>query len=568
MTARARPLRVVVTVFALVFLTLGALTACNQLGRQADQAGTPSIAQEELARAPAEAAARARLLSPSLSGVTAPGIMARAEPIITPPPRIVDRENYDHRDDNPVKIVREHPVSTFSIDVDTGSYANVRRFLNGGALPRQDAVRIEELINYFDYDYPAPKDTTVTFSITTEIAPSPWNADRYLLHVGLKGYEQARTELPPANLVFLVDVSGSMQSPDKLDLLKASLKMLVRQLREEDRISLVVYAGASGVVLEPTSGREKARILAALDRLEAGGSTNGAAGIEAAYAMAQQAFIKDGINRVLLATDGDFNVGTVNHEALMDLIEAKRKQGITLTALGFGTGNYNDHLMEQLADQGNGNYAYIDTLKEARKVLVEEMASTLQVIAKDVKIQIEFNPDVVAEYRLIGYENRMLAREDFNNDRVDAGEIGAGHTVTALYELRLVGQGSPAVDPLRYQGDEAEAATPQAGELAFLKLRFKQPDADESQLVTRALKVGDIRPALKDASDRFRFSAAVAAWGQLLRGGKYTGDFSFAQVHQLAAGARGDDRFGYRGEFLGLVNLASALDGSEQHAGR
>ena len=564
MTARARPLRVVVTVFALVFLTLGALTACNLLGRQADQAGAPSIAQEELARAPAEN--RARLLSPALSGGRAPGIAAQAEPFTLPP--VVDRENYAPIDDNPLRLVREHPVSTFSVDVDTGSYANMRRFLNGGSLPRRDAIRVEELINYFDYDYPAPADPGTPFSITTEIAPSPWNADRYLLHVGLKGFEQARTALPPANLVFLVDVSGSMQSPDKLALLKAALRMLVTQMREQDRISLVVYAGASGVVLEPTSGREKARIMAALDGLEAGGSTNGAAGIRLAYSMARQGFIEGGINRVLLATDGDFNVGTVNHEALMDLIEAQRKQGITLTTLGFGGGNYNDRLMEQLADRGNGNYAYIDSIREAQKVLVEEMASTLLVIAKDVKIQIEFNPEVVAEYRLIGYENRVLAREDFNNDRVDAGEIGAGHTVTALYELRLVGQGRPGVDPLRYQGDEAEPATPQAGELAFLKLRYKQPDDEESRLLTRALKVADIQPNLAASSARFRFSAAVAAFGQLLRGGRYLGDFGYAEAHRLAQEARGADRFGYRGEFLGLVKLAQALDGGQQHAGR
>ncbi len=564
MTARARPLRVVVTVFALVFLTLGALTACNLHGRQADQAGAPPIAQEELARAPAEN--RARLLSPALSGGRAPGIAARAEPF-TPPP-VVDRENYAPIDDNPLRLVREHPVSTFSVDVDTGSYANMRRFLAAGSLPRQDAIRVEELINYFDYDYPAPADPDTPFSITTEIAPSPWNADRYLLHVGLKGFEQARTALPPANLVFLVDVSGSMQSPDKLALLKAALRMLVTQMREQDRISLVVYAGASGVVLEPTSGREKARIMAALDGLEAGGSTNGAAGIRLAYSMARQGFIEGGINRVLLATDGDFNVGTVNHEALVDLIEAQRKQGITLTTLGFGSGNYNDRLMEQLADHGDGNYAYIDSIREAQKVLVEEMASTLLVIAKDVKIQIEFNPEVVAEYRLIGYENRVLAREDFNNDRVDAGEIGAGHTVTALYELRLVGQGRPAVDPLRYRQGEAEPATPTSGEIAFLKLRYKQPDGGESRLLTRALKLADIQPDLAASSARFRFSAAVAAFGQLLRGGRYLGDFGYAEAHRLAREARGADRFGYRGEFLGLVKLAQALDGGQQHAGR
>ena len=358
---------------------------------------------------------------------------------IRAPSQSLDRENYRHYDDNPVKQVAEAPVSTFSIDVDTGSYANVRRMLNSGEMPRHDAVRIEEMINYFSYAYPIPGEHSRPFEVMTEMAPSPWRKDAWLLHVGVQGYDIAEKELPPANLVFLVDVSGSMQSTDKIDLLKSSLKLLSKQMNAKDRIAIAVYAGAAGVVLEPTPGNETAKIVQALDDLSAGGSTNGGAGIRLAYNLAEQSFKKDGINRVIIATDGDFNVGTVNFEALQELVEEKRKIGISLTTLGFGTGNYNDHLMEQLADTGNGNYAYIDTLNEAQKVLVEEMNSTFATIAKDVKIQIEFNPVLLSQYRLIGYENRMLKREDFNNDKVDAGEMGSGHTVTALYEIVLQG---------------------------------------------------------------------------------------------------------------------------------
>jgi len=468
-------------------------------------------------------------------------------------------ENYAHFDDNPVKRAAEQPVSTFSIDVDTGAYANVRRFLNQGGLPVKDAVRVEEMINYFSYDYPLPKDKTRPFSVTTEIAPTPWNKDSHLLRVGLKGYDIAAEKLPPANLVFLVDVSGSMMTPDKLPLLKSGLKLLVQNLRAQDRVSLVVYAGNTGVVLEPTPGDQKGKILAALEGLAAGGSTNGGAGITLAYAMAEQGFIKGGINRVLLATDGDFNVGTVSFEALKNMVEDKRKTGVSLTTLGFGTGNYNDRLMEQLADAGNGNYAYIDTLNEANKVLVTEMSSTLQTIAKDVKIQIEFNPALVAEYRLIGYENRALQREDFNNDKIDAGDIGAGHTVTALYEIVLTGSHGARVEPLRY-GKEA-AAHGDKNELALLRLRYKLPDSESSQLIEQPLKTADLQRDAGKTSADFRFSAAVAGFGQLLRGGKYTGEFGYDDIIKLAQGARGQDGFGYRGEFLALVNLAKSLDG-------
>ncbi len=481
------------------------------------------------------------------------------------PSEPTDRENYGHFDDNPVKRVAEAPVSTFSIDVDTGAYSNVRRFLNEGRLPVKDGVRVEEMINYFSYDYPLPTDKSRPFSVTTEIAPTPWNKDSHLLRVGLKGYDIAADKLPPANLVFLVDVSGSMHSPDKLPLLKSGLKLLVQKLRTQDRVSLVVYAGNTGVILEPTPGDQKGKILAALEGLTAGGSTNGGAGIRLAYAMAEQGYIKNGINRVLLATDGDFNVGTVSFEALKDLIEDRRKTGVSLTTLGFGTGNYNDHLMEQLADAGNGNYAYIDTLNEANKVLVNEMGSTLETIAGDVKIQIEFNPAVVAEYRLIGYENRALKREDFNNDKVDAGDIGAGHTVTALYEITLVGGKGRKIEPLRY-GKET-AATGNKNELAWLRLRYKLPGSDSSRLIEQPLQTADIKSATA-ASPDFRFAAAVAAFGQQLRGGQHAGDFGYEDILKLAQDARGKDSFGYRGEFVTLVNLAKSLDGGNRQARR
>jgi len=473
------------------------------------------------------------------------------------PSEPVNRENYAHFSDNPLHRVAEDPFSTFSIDVDTGAYSNMRRMLNAGNRPVKDAIRTEELINYFSYDYPQPKRKSTPFSITTEVGPSPWNPDTQLLHVGIQGYDVPRAQLPAANLVFLVDVSGSMQSPDKLELLKSALRLLVRELQADDRVSMVVYAGASGVVLEPTAGDQMATIAAALDGLTAGGSTNGGAGIRQAYALAQQAFIKDGINRVILATDGDFNVGTVDFDMLTQLIEERRAQGIGLTTLGFGTGNYNDHLMEQLADAGNGNYAYIDTLSEARKALVDEMSSTLMTIAKDVKIQVEFNPATVAEYRLIGYENRALAREDFSNDKVDAGDIGAGHSVTAIYEIALIGSAGQRLDGGRYQPEQP--ATSNTDELALVKLRYKQPDGETSTLVEWPVRTADIVKDLGQASDYYRFAAAVAGLGQILRGGKYTGEFSYPEVLALARGARGDDPFGYRGEFLQLTNLASSL---------
>jgi Ca-activated chloride channel family protein len=527
-----------------------------------------SEAQPLQQQIPADAVARApasKRVAPAMSNMmsyAAPtGIATGVPPEIRYPSEPLDRENYAHFDDNPVLRVAEKPVSTFSIDVDTGSYTNTRRILHEGRLPAKDVVRVEEFINYFNYDYPAPDNKSVPFNVVTEVGPTPWNPATHLLHIGIKGYEVPATSLPPSNLVFLVDVSGSMQAASKLPLLKKSLQMLTQKLRAEDRISLVVYAGASGVVLEPTAGSDKATILSALEALSAGGSTNGAAGIRLAYLKAEQAFIKNGINRVILATDGDFNVGTTNFEALKNLVEEKRKTGIFLTTLGFGGGNYNDQLMEQLADVGNGNYAYIDTLLEAQKVLVNEMGSTLNTIAKDVKIQIEFNPAVVAEYRLIGYENRALRREDFNNDKVDAGEIGAGHTVTALYEISLVGKQGQLIDPLRYQSSAAveQPVVEQNAELAFLRLRYKKPDSDTSTLMETPIRKNQIIAVMNKTSERYQFAASVAGFGQLLRGGRYTQHYSYTDIVAMAVQAKGIDRYGYRGEFVQLVELANSL---------
>ncbi|WP_395376433.1 von Willebrand factor type A domain-containing protein [Marinicella sp. W31] len=475
-------------------------------------------------------------------------------------PPIQDRENYANFEDNPVKRVQEQPVSTFSIDVDTGSYANVRRMLNQGQIPRKDAVRLEEMVNYFNYDYPLPEGREQPFATYTEIAPSPWNDQAHLMHIGIQGYKIAAENRPDANLVFLVDVSGSMSSPDKLGLLKSSLKLLAKNMRANDKISIAVYAGAAGTVLEPTSGDDKNKIISALDSLNAGGSTNGAAGIHLAYQLAEQNLVKDGINRIIIATDGDFNVGTTNFEALKELVERKRKGGVSLTTLGFGTGNYNDHLMEQLADVGNGNHAYIDSIREANKVLINEMNSTLFTIAKDVKIQVEFNPQTVAEYRLVGYENRALKNEDFNNDKIDAGEIGAGHTVTAIYEVILTDANKTWMEPLRYQNNNkiGTRRSSLASELGEIRIRYKQPDSDKSTLTKWTVKKGDIID-FDETSENFRFSAAVAAFGQLLRGGEMIGEFVFEDVLDLSRNAKGADRFGYRGEFIQLVSLADSL---------
>ncbi|MEI6858810.1 MAG: VWA domain-containing protein [Shewanella sp.] len=474
-----------------------------------------------------------------------------------------NRDNFERQTGHGIMVAGEIPVSTFSIDTDTGSYTTLRRWINQGRLPQKGTVRVEEMINYFNYQYSSPSTVEQPFSVNTELAPSPYNDHKVLLSIGLKGYEIDKSQLGASNLVFLLDVSGSMNSQNKLPLLKTSLKMLSQQLSEQDQVSIVVYAGASGVVLDGVKGNDTQAINQALNSLKAGGSTNGGAGIQQAYRLAQKHFIQGGINRVILATDGDFNVGTQDHQALIDLITAKRDQGIALTTLGFGQGNYNDHLMEQLADNGNGHYAYIDTLNEARKVLVDELSSTLLTIAKDVKIQVEFNPAIVSEYRLIGYENRTLNREDFNNDKVDAGEIGAGHRVTALYEISYVDSSNQANDKLRY--DNATGMDKYSGdEVAFIKLRYKPIGENASRLMSYVIKRDSEIKTLAQASDDYRFSAAVAGLGQLINQNLYTHDLSYSKVIDLAKSAMGSDVFGYRHEFVQLAKAARLL--SEQEA--
>ena len=473
-------------------------------------------------------------------------------------------EGYSTIHENGFKDVLHNPLSTFSIDVDKASYSNVRRFLNMGQLPPVDAVRIEEMINYFSYDYPEPRGKH-PFSVYTEISECPWNSAHQLLHVGLKGKSIDKSELPPSSLVFLIDVSGSMSAANKLPLLKQAFRMLVNELRPEDRVAIVVYAGAAGLVLESTEGSEKQQIIEALDKLQSGGSTAGGAGLKLAYKVAQDNFIEGGNNRIILATDGDFNVGASSNAEMERLIEVKREQGVFMTVLGFGMGNYKDDKMEIIADKGNGNYAYIDNIQEARKVFITEFGGTLFTIAKDVKFQIEFNPARVKGYRLVGYENRLLNDEDFNDDKKDAGEMGAGHTVTVLYELIPAGsdESLKSIDPLKYQsgrGSEESSKSVKAdpsAELMTVKLRYKQPDGAVSTKVEIPVK-GKVLE-LDETSDNFRFSAAVAAFGMILRDSEYKEDASMENVIQLAKSARGDDEEGYRSEFLKMVKLADAL---------
>ncbi len=462
-------------------------------------------------------------------------------------------ERYDGRAVAAVQQVATNPVSTFSVDVDTGSYANVRRFLTKGETPPADAVRTEEMINYFRYDYPRPTDRAVPFSVTTDVAQTPWNAETRLLRIGLRGYDVTGATRPPANLVFLVDVSGSMDSPDKLPLVKAALMGLADRLEPADRVSIVVYAGNSGIVLEPTAN--KGYVKAALDCLSAGGSTAGGEGIALAYATARANFRKGGVNRIFLATDGDFNVGISDTKVLEALIKTNRDDGITLTTLGFGTGNYNEAMMERIADVGNGNYAYIDSALEAKKVLEDELSATLVTIAKDVKVQVEFNPAQASEYRLIGYENRALKEEDFTNDAVDAGDIGAGHQVTALYEIVPVG--AKGWVPTRRYPANRTAAVPSAGtELAVVKLRYKLPDGTTSREIVRPVPAALIRDATAPSGD-FAFATAVAAFGQKLRGDPYLSRYGYADMRALASHADGY----WRQEFLQLTELA-ARDGN------
>lgn len=471
-------------------------------------------------------------------------------------------ETYDAIEENRFRAARDNPLSTFSIDVDTASYANVRRFLQHGDLPPSGAVRIEELINYFPYSYPEPKPGD-PFSVNIEVSRAPWNEKHHLVRIGLKGRGMVAAERPASNLVFLIDVSGSMEDPDKLPLLKRSLRALVENLTPKDRVAIVVYAGSSGLVLPSTLAAEKGRILKSLDELEAGGSTNGAEGILLAYRTARENFAKEGNNRVILCTDGDFNVGVTSQSELIALIEKERASGIFLSVLGFGTGNVKDSTMEKLADKGNGNYAYIDSLSEGRKVLVEQAGATLFTIAKDVKIQVEFNPSRVAAYRLIGYENRLLAREDFNDDKKDAGEIGAGHSVTAFYEVVPAGQPVPdptSVDPLKYQTPAAEQGV-RSDELLTVKLRYKAPDGDKSQLLEMPVGV-DAEITFEKASQDFQFAAAVAAFGMKLRNSPYGEGISWQDIQKIARRNLGEDAGTYRAEFLTLVEKARQLEES------
>lgn len=463
-------------------------------------------------------------------------------------------EEYDAIEENIFHKSLDKPLSTFSIDVDAASYSNVRRFLNMGQLPPKDAVRIEEMINYFNYDYEGPENDH-PFAIHTAKTKAPWNEDHLLVKIGLQGKKLEMDQLPASNIVFLLDVSGSMNAPNKLPLLKSSIKMLVNELRPQDKISIVVYAGAAGLVLPPTDGNDKKKIIEAIENLQAGGSTAGGAGIQLAYKVAQENLVKGGNNRVILATDGDFNVGASSNGEMQRLIEEKRENGVFLTVLGFGMGNYKDSKMEILADKGNGNYAYIDNIMEAKKVLVTEFGGTLFTIAKDVKIQVEFNPNVVQAYRLIGYENRQLKSEDFNDDKKDAGELGSGHTVTALYEIIPVGIKSDFVkdvDELRYQNTKITGST---DELLTVKFRYKEPDGDNSKLITRTLK----NDKKIDDNNNLNWAAAVAGFGMVVRDSEFKGNLTYNEIVRLAKNAKGADDFGYRSEFINLVEIAGRI---------
>lgn len=471
---------------------------------------------------------------------------------------LANTEEYEGIEENTFHGAERKPLSTFSIDVDAASYSNLRRFIQNGQSPPQDAVRIEEMINYFTYDYPQPRDRH-PFSVTTEIAQSPWNEKHHLVRIGLQGKNIPIESLPPSNLVFLIDVSGSMNQPNKLPLVKKSFRLLVDQLRARDHVSIVVYAGAAGTLLEPTSGDEKEKILAALDRLQAGGSTAGGAGLRLAYSLARTHYRQNGNNRVILASDGDFNVGESSNAAMEKLIEEKRKDGVFLTVLGFGMGNLKDSKMELLADKGNGNYAYIDNLSEARKVLVSEFGGTLFTIASDVKLQVEFNPARVQAYRLVGYENRKLRDEDFNNDRKDAGDLGSGHTVTALYEIIPTGVNSSyySIDALKYQSAKPAPPVGNTRDWLTVKLRYKDPGAVKSQLLEHVLS-GSPR-SLREASPDFRWASSVAAFGMLLKDSPYIGDWRYHDVLAMAEASRGVDKEGYRSEFLNLVRTHALM---------
>jgi Ca-activated chloride channel family protein len=473
--------------------------------------------------------------------------------------QMFNTEDYDHINENRFFEVTKNPLSTFSIDVDAASYSNLRRFVQNGQMPPADAVRIEEMVNYFDYEYPQPRGEH-PFEVVTEISQSPWNDQHRLLLIGLQGKKLPTTTLPPSNLVFLIDVSGSMQVINKLPLVKSSMKLLVDQLRPQDKVAIVVYAGAAGLVLPSTSGKDRQKIREAIEQLEAGGSTAGAAGIKLAYQVARENFAKEGNNRVILCTDGDFNVGTSSDGELVQLIEKERESGVFLTVLGFGMGNYKDNKMQKLADSGNGNHYYIDNIGEGKKVLVNEFGGTLFTIAKDVKLQIEFNPAKVQGYRLIGYENRLLNKEDFNDDKKDAGELGSGHRVTALYEIIPVGIKSPfiaSVDDLKYQKTEVDKSASKTQEMLTIKLRYKAPDGDKSRLIEKP--VLDHQLDLNKTSDNFRFAAAVAEFGMLLRNSEFKGKATYVHASRLAKSALGKDENGYRAELSRMIETVQSL---------
>lgn len=540
-----------------LLLILG-LSACYSTSKQNQASSPPEGAPQELQmQAPAPLAkTRRNTLKPTTSEAVAQDKEKDTLAPLRSPAQPANTEAYDRIQENPFLEVLKNPLSTFSIDVDTASYSNVRRFLSQGQQPPKDAVRIEELINYFQYAYPEPQGEH-PFSLVTELATCPWNPQHQLLQVGLQARRLNLKQTPPNNLVFLLDVSGSMEDENKLPLLKKSLRLLVNELREEDTVSIVVYAGAAGLVLPPTSGAQKAQIIDALENLQAGGSTAGSAGIQLAYETARKHLRKDGNNRVILATDGDFNVGPSSDGELLRMIEEKRRQGIFLTVLGFGMGNYKDAKMEKLADAGNGNYAYIDSLLEAKKVLVQQLGGTLLTLAKDVKLQLEFNPTQVAQYRLIGYENRLLRAEDFDDDSKDAGELGAGHSVTALYELIPAGKGPSSPQDLRYQQTQIRPEALNNNELLSLKLRYKKPNQEQSLLLSRTVTAS--HSPLSASSPDFRFAAAVAGFGMVLRDSAYKGQWSLQDSQKLAAGALGEDAQGYRKEFLKLLEQAQKV---------
>ncbi len=540
-------------------VTMSAETSAEQFMLQANELGASPSAHSQLLR---DSRIGIGMVGGSGGGAYRPGAGMPAPYLPGRYNPNFDTEAYDHLDENPFRRVSTDPLSTFSIDVDTASYANVRRFLNGGTVPPAGAVRIEEMINYFRFDYPQPHGDA-PFSVTTELAVCPWNTKHRLALIGLQGRDIPAKEAAARNLVFLIDVSGSMMPPDKLPLVRTAMRMLADVLTERDRVAIVVYAGASGLVLASTPGDQKTVIHKAIAELDAGGSTNGGAGIKLAYRIAREHFIKGGVNRVVLATDGDFNVGVTSQDELVRLIEAERATGVFLSVLGVGTGNLKDSTMEKLADKGNGNYAYLDSLHEARKVLVREAGSTLVTIAKDVKIQVEFNPAAVSAYRLIGYENRVLKNEDFNDDKKDAGDIGSGHSVTALYELVPAGVevDAPSVDPLKYQTPPQPTRSASPDELVTVKLRYKAPDGETSRLISTP-----IRSQERPLTANLGFASAVAEVGMLLRGSKHGGSGSFAAAIARASKFRGTDGEGYRSEFIKLAELASTLQKLEVSA--